>query len=183
MLVVFLFYYTVRKFVKSKKAFAIISATVFVAASVIHAFPAFYSWGYFRAFSAMSAGLLISLLPSLKLKKPWLIWLPLTCVCLLVLKMLLFNFTFAEEELLDLILYPALIYLAFQISVSNKFFNYLGALSFGLYAYQSIPRFITKLGYDNVWVSFLIIAVSAVLTDLIKRLVKRKKLLILSAEQ
>ena len=69
MFIVFIFYYTLRKFVKSQKWFLAITAIVFVATSVIHAFPQFYAWGDFRAFSAMSLGVLISFLPSIKLKK------------------------------------------------------------------------------------------------------------------
>ena len=175
MFLVMIFYYTIRKFVKSKKWFLIITATVFVATATLHAFPQFFAWGDFRAFSAMSLGVLISFLPSLKLKKQWIVWIPLACVQLLVLRMLLFKFTFIEEEILDLILYPALIYLTFQMQIDNKVFNYLGALSFGLYAYQSVPRLIWLLGYENTWVFFAIIVVFTVATDLITRLIKRKR--------
>lgn len=174
MFIVFIFYYTLRKFVKSQKWFLAITAIVFVATSVIHAFPQFYAWGDFRAFSAMSLGVLISFLPSIKLKKQWLLWIPLVCVQLLILRMLLFDFTFVEEELLDLVLYPALIYLTFQLQIHNKVFGYLGALSFGLYAYQSVPLFIWELGYYNPWIFFAIIVVLAVSTDLIKRIIKNK---------
>lgn len=175
MLIVFIFYYTIRRLIKSKKWFIAFTAGVFVASSVIHAFPNFYSWGYFRAFSAMSAGILISFLPEIKLKKQWVLIFPLVLVWAAVLKMLVFDFTFIEEEILDLILYPALIYLTFQFSFGNAFFNYLGSLSFGLYAYQSIPRMINALGYNNVWVSFAIIITFTVATDFIKRAVNRSR--------
>ena len=177
MFIVFIFYYTIRKFIKSQKWFLVITAIVFVAASIIHAFPQFYSWGYFRAFSAMSLGVLVSFLPSIKLKKQWLLWIPLACVQLLILRMLLFDFSFIEEELLNLVLYPALIYLTFQLPIQNKVFGYLGALSFGLYAYQSVPRFIWALDYYNPWIFFAIIVVLAVLTDLIKRIIKKEKMM------
>ena len=174
MLVVLVFYYTILKLVKSKKWFAIIAGVVFVATAVLHAFPDFYSWGYFRAFSAMSLGILVSFLPSIKMRKQWLLWVMLVCVWIAILRMLLFDFTFVEEELLNLILYPALVYLTFQLPVYNKVFNYLGALSFGLYAYQSVPRFIWVLGYENTWVFFAIIVALTVLTDIVKRAIKNK---------
>lgn len=186
MLIVFIFYYTIRKFVKSKKWFIVIVSIIFVVTSVIHAFPTFYSWGYFRAFSAMSLGILISFLPKLKLKKQWLLWIPLVCVWILILKMFLFNFSFIEDELLNLVLYPALIYLTFQLDISNKVFNYLGSLSFGLYAYQSIPRVFEALGYNNEWIFFIIIVVLTILTDLIKRKkhnIESKKMLQLDFNQ
>ena len=40
------------------------------------------------------------------------------------------------EIILDVLLYPALVYLTFQVDVKNKVMNYLGALSFGFYAFQ-----------------------------------------------
>lgn len=175
MLIVFIFYYTIRRFIKSDKILILIAVIVCVFASIIHAIPSFYSDGYLRAFSAISLGLIISFLPRIQIKNKNLLWIPLVCVQLLVLRMLMFEFAFWEEELLNLVLYPALVYLTFHLPVHNKVFNYLGALSFGLYAYQSIPRLIVTLGYDNVWVSFLIIVFLAVLTDLIKRIIKRKK--------
>ena len=176
MLLVFIFYYTLKRFVKSKKWFIIITAIVFVSTSIIHAMPDFFAWGHFRAFAAMSLGILISFLPAIKIKKQWLLWIPLACVWILVLRMLLFNFTFVEEEILDLVLFPALIYLTFQLSISNRVFNYLGALSFGLYAYQSIPRLIEICGYCNIWLEFLIIVVATIATDLIKRIIKKQHL-------
>ena len=175
MLVVFILYYTIRKYVKSNKWFLITTSIIFVASSVIHVIPNFYSWGYFRALSGISLGVLVSFIPSLKLQRKWVVWIPLACVMIVILRMFLFDFTILEEELLDLVLYPTLIYLTFQLDIDNKVFNYLGALSFGLYAYQSVPRFIGVLGYSNVWVSFAIIVVLTVLTDLIKRIIKKKK--------
>lgn len=174
MFVVLIFYYTIRKLIKSQTWFLLITTVVFVATSILHAIPQFYSWGYFRAFSAMSLGVLISFLPSIKFKKQWLLWIPLVCVQALVLRMLLFEFTFIEEELLNLVLYPSLIYLTFQLPIQNKVFGYLGALSFGLYAYQSVSRYVWALNYYNPWVFFAIIVVLTILTDLIKRMIKNK---------
>lgn len=98
----------------------------------------------------MTLGMLISLLPSIKLKNKKILLIPLTIfVYLYVLRMLLFNFTFWEEQLLNLIFYPAMVYLTFQFNIKNKIFNYLGSLSFGLYAYQSIPRFLEVTGFES----------------------------------
>lgn len=175
MFMVFIFYYTIRRFVKNNNWFIIITASVFVLSVILHSIPFFFSWGYFRAFSAMSCGILISFIPQIKMRRKWILWIPLSCVMLYILKIFLFNFTFVEEEILDYLLYPALIYLTFQFDISNAVLNYLGALSFGLYAYQSIPRLINILGYDNTWVSFAIILSLTIITDLVKRLLKRNK--------
>lgn len=177
MIVVFMFYYTIRRIFKNQKIFILITSLVFAITSILHAIPEFFAWGYYRAFSSISLGILISFIPSLNLKRQYLIWIPLVLCYAFTLRMLLFDFTFVEEEILDLIIYPALIYLTFQLSVYNVVLNYLGALSFGLYAYQNVTRFMSLMGYENVIVSFIIILSLAIISDLIKRIViwKREK--------
>lgn len=176
MLLVFVFYYTIRKFVKSEKWFIVITALTCLISSVFHAIPMFFSWGYFRAFSAMSLGILISYLPSIKLKRHWLLWIPLLFVWMYVLRMFLFDFLFIEEQILDLFIYPALIYLTFQISLHNKVFNYLGSLSFGLYAYQSVARLLRLSNLGNSWIYFIIIVTLTIMTDLIMRTIRHTRI-------
>ena len=79
-------------------------------------------------------------------------------------------------EILDLVLYPALIYLSFQFPVQNKVFNYLGAISFGLYAFQAVTRMLRELGVTNLWTLFIIIVVLSIVEDLFKRLYRKQKL-------
>ena len=175
MLLVYIFYFIIRRFVKNEKRFFAIAAIVFFVTAVIHIVPQFYAWGYFRAFSTMSLGILISYIPPIKIKKQWLLCIPLIFVWAYVLRMLLFDFTFIEEEILNLVAYPALIYLTFQLPVHNKVLNYVGALSFGLYAYQSVPRLLRVLNIGNIWIYFLIIIGLTVLTDGIMRIIRYQK--------
>ena len=175
MFVIFIFYYTLRKFVRNEKIFFSISALLFVAASVFHAIPEFQSNGWFRAISSMSLGILVSYIPSIKLKHQWLIYIPLVFVWAYIIRMLFFEYSFVEEEKLNLLIFPALIYLTFQLSPYNKVLNYLGAISFGLYAYQHIPRLMRVLEIGNVWIYFIIIVALAVLTDGIVRIIRYKK--------
>ena len=175
MFIVFIFYYVIRRLVKSEKWFFIITASVCLIASIFHAIPYFYSWGYFRAFSSMSVGVLISYIPSIKLKRQRLLYFPLIVVWVFVLRMLLFDFTFVEEEILDFIAYPAMIYLTFQLAADNKVFNYLGALSFGLYAYQCVPRIMCLFNFGNVWIWFFSILGLTILTDSIMRIIRYQR--------
>ena len=175
MLTVFIFYYTVKRFVKNEKQFVLITAFVFVVSAVFHSLPEFYAWGTIRAFSEMSLGILISYLPMLKFKKKWLLYIPLTVVWVFILKLFLFNFSFLEDEILNFVMYPLLVYFTFNLEVDNKVFNYLGSLSFGLYAYQSVARFFGLLGYENLWILFLLVFVPTLITDLIKRIIQHKK--------
>ena len=167
-----IFYFTVRKFGKSEKWFFIITAVVFVITASAHAIPQCFEWGYLRAFSTMSLGILISYIPSIKLKKQWLFIIPVVVLFGYVLRILLFDFTFIEEEILDLLIYPALIYFTFQLPIHNKVLNYLGALSFGLYAYQAVPQLLWVYNIGNAWIYFFIIVGLTVLTDAIMRLIR-----------
>ena len=169
------FYYAVRRLVKSEKTFLIVTAAVFVVATVLHIMPTFWSWGYFRSFSSMSAGVLVSYLPKYKPKRRFLALIPLFVAQAWALRMLLFGFERVEEVLLDIVVYPALIYFSFNVEVHSSVLNYLGSLSFGLYAYQCVTRFLESVGFGNEWLYFIIILTLTVVTDLIKRLNKRRK--------
>lgn len=171
LLIVLIFYFCLKRLVKNKKTFLWIAFAIFVVTSVLHAVPILCNSGYLRAFPIMTLGMFASFLPKLNLKK-WQIWTLLSLVYVYILRMLLFDFSFIEEEILDLIMYPSLVYLSLQIDCQNKIFNYLGSLSFGLYAYQSIFRFFKEIGYNNAWISFIAIVVLTVATDFIKRLIK-----------
>ena len=175
MFIVFITYYVIRYFVKNQKWYLIITTVIFVAASILHAIPRFYSWGYFRAFSGISLGILISHIPEIEMKRKWILLLPLTLAFTFVLRMLLFDFSFIEEEILSLLIYPVLIYLAFQINFNNKALDYLGSLSFGLYAYQNVTAMISIWGLTTRWFLFLILLGLTIITDLIMRLIRRFK--------
>ena len=176
MLVIDVFYFTIRKFVRNEKWFFAIVAVIFVTASVLHAIPRFFATGWFRAIGMMSLGVLLSYIPPIKIKKPLLLLIPLLVVWGYVLRIMLFDFTFIEEEILDLLIFPSLIYLSFQMPIHCKVLNYLGALSFGLYAYQTVARLMYILGYENTWIYIVVIAGLTVFTDGILRLIRHLKI-------
>ena len=175
MLVIDIFYFTIRRLTNSDVCLFIVAGVLFITASVFHVIPQFHDTGWFRAISAMSLGVLISYIPPIKMKNQWLLLIPLVAVWGYVLRILFSEYSFIEEEILNLVAFPALIYLTFQLPVQNRVLNYLGAISFGLYAYQAVPRLIRVLGYDNTWLSFAIIVVLAVSTDLIIRLIRNHR--------
>ena len=174
MFLVIIFYFVIRKFIKNDKIFFAIASIVFLIAFSFHITDRFYSWGYFRAFSSISLGILVSYIPKIKIKHKNLLLIPLILVGAYILEMLLFNFTFVEEIILDILLYPALIYLTLHFDYHNRVFNYLGLLSFGLYAFQNVTRYL-RLRYDiNVWISFLIIVVLTIMNSIFV-ILRRKK--------
>ena len=174
MFLVIIFYFIVRKFIKNDKIFLTIASIVFIVATILHITDRFYSWGYFRAFSSISLGILVSYIPKIKIKYKYLLLIPLILVGAYILEMLLFGFTFVEELILDIILYPALIYLTLHFDYHNRVFNYLGLLSFGLYAFQNVTRYL-RLRYDiNVWISFLVIVVLTIVNSIFVIIKQRK---------
>jgi peptidoglycan/LPS O-acetylase OafA/YrhL len=175
MLIYFSICFIARYFVKDEKKFLLIIACVCLVATILHSTSFFYSWGVVRACMGISLGILISYIPNLKIKKKGLIWLALVPVQILVLLILVFGNNLLMEKVLDLILYPALIYLSFQLNISNKVLNYLGSLSFGLYAFQCVVRPFELLGLSNLWVMFLIVVVLAVMEDGLKRYLRYRK--------
>ena len=171
MLIVFGIFFLLRRIFKNDIVFFSIIFAIAVGSSVVHAMPSFRSLGFFRARPAISIGMLTSKLPKLDPKYKPMVLVGFSVACLAVLRILLFEFSFAEEEVLDVVIYPALIYFAFQIDCSNRVLDYLGAISFGLYAFQSVARYMRDVGYQNRWLQFAVILACAVAADLIKRLI------------
>ena len=177
MLIVFASFIVVRKIVKRDDVFWFIILIVGMIASVFHTIDMFYSSGYFRAFSAISIGMLITRIPKLKNEKA-IPFIGFTISAIIVIRMLFCSFTRAEEELLIICIYPALIYFAFNIEYKNKIFDYLGSLSFGLYAFQCVTRLINVLGYKNRLIDFIIIVFCTVTSNIFTTLINRRKQLI-----
>ena len=107
------------------------------------------------------------------------LWLILIPVQLIALSIVTFGSNLFIERIQDYIIYPMLVYFTFQIKSDNKVFNYLGGLSFGLYAYQCVTRPLEILGLTNVWILFGIIVLLTLIEDASKRIYyfnKNKKL-------
>ena len=169
-----------RKLIKNDNAFLITIAVITVIALGLKFFGPFYSWGFIRGASSIPVGILIAKLPRLRLKKQWLIWFPLSLVFALCFVIVCFGLGDVEwfgfripELILDNLLYPALIYLTFSLNVRCKFFTYLGALSFGLYAFQCPADLLRLLGVSNLGLLFGFIVLATLIDDTAKRFFRR----------
>ena len=179
MIVTMIGYLVIRRLVKSDRAFLYVTLGIFIVATLMRFSGIFYSWGYVRAASTISLGLLLARLPRLRIKK-WIIWLmlaPVAAACFVIVCFHLGNTEWfggfmGVELILDLVLYPALIYLSFNIDFSLGIFNYLGALSFGLYAFQCPADLLRLLGLDSRVVLLIIIVALSVAEDGVKRLIR-----------
>ncbi|MBO5777415.1 MAG: acyltransferase family protein [Clostridia bacterium] len=175
MFICFAVCFVVKYFIKDERKFIVITAMVAITATIFNTLPEYYERGIVRAVMGISIGILASYIPPLKLKKKGLIWLPLIPTLSAVLYMLIFGTNMITEKLLQVFLYPLMIYLTFQIKFENKCLNYLGSLSFGIYAFQCVVRPFPTLGINNVWILFGIIMALAILEDALKRVIKYRK--------
>jgi len=176
MLMVIVFYYFIRKYIKNEKVFISIVVIVALVSNLLLFTERFDSWGWFRAFGSISVGILTSYIPLMSQKNKKFALICLIPTLLSVLSILLFDSPRWAEVILNNLLYPCLIYFSYQFSFNCQFCNYLGALSFGLYAFQSIARCALLWGINNLWLLFAIILVPTVVEDGVKRLIKRHRL-------
>ncbi len=183
MMLVFIAYLVFRKVIKNEKVFTYVTLAIFIAATLMRFSGIFYSWGYVRALATISLGMLLAKLPKIETKRKWIIWallVPVQIACFLIVCLHLGNIKWfggfmGVEFILDNLLYPALIYLTFNVSVTSRALNYLGALSFGLYAFQCPADLFRLLGLGNRYILLLIIVALTVVEDTVKRIYKLKK--------
>lgn len=180
MLAIMLVYTVLRVSVKKDNLFHILIWSIFIISTLLRfsGNEALFYFDYIRSASAVSLGMLIAQLPRLKFKFKILVWIMLLPVLMGVLYIVICRLaedSIGYEALLDLVLYPLLIYITFNIDVHVPIFNYLGSLSFGLYAFQCTARLIAYMGVPSRWIPFGFIVMAAVLEDMIKRIIKHKK--------
>ena len=181
MLICFVFYFILNKYLKNTKIFLSVVAIIGLVTMGLKFFTQLYPNGHIRAFSAISLGILLYYIPRIKLKRKWPIICALTvvgAVCLAILMLHLGDIRYHGilwvEIILDMLLYPALIYLTLMVRVRNPIFNYLGALSFGIYAFQCPADLLRQVGCNNTLLLFIIILTLSVGADLIKGVAKLK---------
>lgn len=145
MLLAFVVVFILKKLIKNEKIFISIIFLITAVSYVLLYVPILKGWGLFRGLGGVCLGVLISYIPKLNLKVKffnfnWLITFVLFCasVCLACLP----KPNLISEYFLVLLLLPMLIYFTNNLNVNCKFLNFLGSLSFGLYAYQCVIRVI-----------------------------------------
>lgn len=183
MIVTMFFYVILRNRITNDRAFFYTVLGICIAATLGRFSGIFYSWGYFRAASTLSLGMLLAKLPPLPERYRRLVpvfLIPVQLACLAIVAHGLGDVTAFGglpwvEVILDLLLYPALIYLTFQLTVHSRILNYLGALSFGLYAFQCPADLLRELGVTNVPLLFALILAATLLEDAVKRLLRWRR--------
>ena len=181
MLAILVVYAILRVLLKSDKVFWSVVAALFVIATLLRfsGNDTLFFFDYIRSTSAVSLGILVATVPTWKVRHRWVLWLSLTAVVASVFCIIFWRLAAenrAYEALLDLLLYPLLIYLTFHVDFHFAPFHVLGALSFGIYAFQCPARLVRALGVTNPWIPFGLIFLLAI-ADFLARiwLMKRRE--------
>ncbi len=171
-----------RKFIKDDKKFILTITVIMLVTLILKFFGPFYTWGFFRGASSIPIGIILASLP--KVKKKWISILCLIPAAIGCFTMVCFEWSNVDwfgyripELILDVVLYPALIYFTFCLEFKSRLFSYLGSLSFGLYAFQCLADMLRTFGVSNVRFLFGLILFATIIEDGGKRLYRymRKK--------
>lgn len=181
MLITLMVYTLLRKLIKKDKPFWCLVGCLFVIATLLRfsGNERLFFFDYIRSTASISLGMLIAKLPRPTFKNKAVSWIVLLVIATATLLTVIFGLAednVAYEALLDILLYPALIYFTFGVEFHFAPFNYLGALSFGIYAFQCPARLMAHIGMPSSWIPFGFVFVAAIVEDLIKRIIKKKKM-------
>ena len=180
MLITLIVYVVIRKLIKNDKVFWCLVGCLFAIATLLRfsGNETLFFFDYIRSTASISLGMLIAKLPKPAFKSKALSWIILLSIAITTLLVVFFGLAednVAYEALLDVVLYPALIYLTFAVEFHFAPFNYLGALSFGIYAFQCPARLMAHIGMPSPWIPFVFVFVAAITEDVIKRLIRKRK--------
>lgn len=156
--------YILRKFIKSDTwFFAILIALTILSYTLI--WTALEGWSIFRAIGGISLGVLISNIPKLRLKLKGLnfnLLISLAIFATTIYLAFLPKSNLNIDYIMTLLCFPSLLYFSSQTTeLNNPIFNFLGSLSFGLYAYQCILRILEYFGWltDQFWLCIILISI------------------------
>jgi len=144
--------------------------------------PVLEGYGLFRGLGGVSLGVLVSYIPKINLKTKFINfnWI----ITGLLFGTILYLAYLPKENLISeyflvLLLMPMLIYFTSTLNINCKFLNFLGSLSFGLYAYQCVLRVLEfYIPLAQHWLFLMLIGLVLIDKLIIKiyQIVKNKKL-------
>lgn len=183
MLITMAVFAIMRSLIKSDKLFFGILIVLCVIATAMRYSGSswMFYFDYIRSTASISLGILIAKLPQPKFKKKFilpLLLLPVVAATFTIIYLGLAVEQVKYEALTDLVLYPILIYLSFGIDLHFAPFDYLGSLSFGIYAFQCPARLVAFIGVPSRWIPFCLIFVLTLVENTAKRIImayKKKK--------
>ena len=148
MLLSFIIIYLLHRLIKSKPLFILVISGITICSYLILYIPLAEKLGVARGLGAVSLGILLSYVPKFELKVGrinynWII----TAFIFGAVGYLSFlpKDNLVCEYLLVFLLMPMLIYFTSTLKVNSKLLNFLGRISFPLYAYQCVLRVIREI--------------------------------------
>jgi peptidoglycan/LPS O-acetylase OafA/YrhL len=170
--------YTLKRLIKNNIAFVVCLAVLVVVSYLILYIPVLEKFGVLRGIGAVSIGVLISMIPKISLRvKGFSFNLLITIMLIAVIAFLACwpKEDLVSEYFLVLLLMPALVYFTSTVKVNIKFFNFLGSISFALYAYQCVLRVLRCYFELESYYFFLILIALVAVDTIVKALIKRSQ--------
>jgi len=182
MLISFAFIYALRRLLKNNTAFILSLLFTVIISYLLLYIPVLEGYGLFRGLGGVSLGVLVSYIPKINLKTKFINfnWI----ITGLLFGTILYLAYLPKENLISeyflvLLLMPMLIYFTSTLNINCKFLNFLGSLSFGLYAYQCVLRVLEfYIPLAQHWLFLMLIGLVLIDKLIIKiyQIVKNKKL-------
>ena len=164
------FFFVMKRLLRKDSYFYIFIAALSIFSIFITGFiPGCTPWpgGAFRSFAAMPLGMLVGIIPQIPKEiggKSFKKASALIASLGFIISGLFTLWIVASSEKSPIMVYamviigfPTVLYFANQLRVSISFFNWLGTLSFPIYAFQCIIRVIQSLGVNNATHHFIIL--------------------------
>lgn len=178
MFIVFITIFILRKYIKNEKIF-ILLLCLFVSISYIILYvPILQGFGIFRALGGISIGILFSYIKKIDLKYKNINFnLIITLLIFFIILLLAYlpKPNFISEYFLIFLLMPLLIYFTNTLNINCSFLNFLGSLSFGLYAYQCVLRVIEAYFPLEQYLLFIILISIVLIEKLVMYAIKKYK--------
>ena len=182
------FFFVVRRILKKDSLFyCFITALSIFSIFISGKLPGCAEWpgGAFRAFAAMPLGMLFAAVPPLpekihgKARRGLCTF--VISVGFIASGLLSLAIIASPEKSLNMIYvlviagYPTMLYFANQLHVNIAFFNWLGTLSFPIYAFQCILRVLEQFGIEGGTQHFIIITVLVLSFSFVTTIIKKQK--------
>lgn len=143
MLLSFSIIYILKNLIKNDKFFILVILSFVIISYLLLYIPILEDWALFRGLGGVSLGVLISYIPKVSLKTKYINfnWI----ITGLIFGITLYLAYLPKENLISeyflvFLLMPMLVYFTNTLNINCSFLNFLGSLSFGLYAYQCVLR-------------------------------------------
>ena len=155
-------FYAFYRLIKNKKVFYSLLGITVVVCHILQ-YTVLEGAGILRGVVGIGIGVLLSLIPKNKLKlKNFNVNIIFTILFITATFLVAFFgiFITGVDHYFIWLLFPGLVYFAYCVDCKIKILYILGDLSFGVYAYQAIPRFFERLGiwHSNIKMCLVVFA-------------------------